>query len=104
MKVSKAYLFKIGITANILEWYDFCISAFMAIVLGKVFFGADSEIDALILSFSAFLISYLIRPFGGVFFGFIGDKYGTIKALKISLLLTLISVTGNNGTPLKYCC
>ena len=90
MKVSKAYLFKIGITANILEWYDFCISAFMAIVLGKVFFGADSEIDALILSFSAFLISYLIRPFGGVFFGFIGDKYGTIKALKISLLLMSI--------------
>ena len=41
-------------------------------------------------SFSVFAIAFLFRPIGGILFGYIGDKYGRISAMRISILLISI--------------
>lgn len=76
--------------ANIFEWYEFCISAFLAVVLGKLFFAAHNEIIAIIWSFALFALSYFIRPLGSIYFGYIGDKYGSGISLKYSMCIMTI--------------
>ncbi|QCP48661.1 MFS transporter [Trinickia violacea] len=79
-------LLKIALTANLFEWYEFSLTAFMALEIGLLFFPAESDKTALMLSFSVFASSYLARPFGSVFFGLLGNRYGAGTALKLSMI------------------
>lgn len=90
VKAKPSSLINIAITANILEWYDFSISGFLAIVLGELFFAEHESLAAIIKSFSVFAISYLMRPLGSMFFGYLGNKRGTGVALQWSTLLMAI--------------
>ena len=80
----------IALTANLLEWYEFAISGFMALTIGKLFFPASGNKAALIASFSVFATSYLARPIGSVFFGIWADKRGARAALTLSLILMAV--------------
>ncbi|SDG39371.1 MFS transporter [Paraburkholderia phenazinium] len=77
---------KIALTANLFEWYEFSLTAFMALEIGRLFFPATSDKTALLLSFSVFASSYLARPFGSVFFGILGNRRGAGAALKLSMI------------------
>ena len=77
---------KIAFTANLFEWYAFSLTVFMAVEVGRLFFPVESEKAALMLSFSVFAGSYLARPFGSVFFGILGNRYGAAAALKLSMV------------------
>ncbi len=77
---------KIAFTANTVEWYEFSLTAFMALEIGRLFFPASSDKHVLMLSFLVFASSYLARPFGSLFFGILGSRRGTGAALKLSLL------------------
>jgi MFS transporter, MHS family, proline/betaine transporter len=90
MKIKPSSLTHIAITANVLDWYDFSISAFLAIVLGRLFFAGHDDVTALIQSFAIFAASYLMRPLGSVIFGYIGNKKGAGVALQWSTLLMAI--------------
>ncbi|KVU27919.1 MFS transporter [Burkholderia ubonensis] len=79
-------ILKIALTANLFEWYEFSLTAFMALEIGRLFFPPASDKLALALSFSLFASSYLARPFGSLFFGALGNRYGTGTALKFSML------------------
>ncbi len=79
-------LLRVALTANLFEWYEFSLTAFMALEIGRLFFPAASDKAALILSFSVFASSYLARPFGSVFFGILGNRCGTGAALKLSMI------------------
>ena len=79
-------LLKIALTANLFEWYEFSLTAFMALEIGRLFFPASSDKAALMLSFSVFASSYLARPFGSVFFGILGNRRGAGAALKLSMI------------------
>lgn len=72
---------------NVLERYDFAIYAFFAGTLGHLFFPRSNEIDSLIAAFGVFAAGYLIRPLGGILFGYIGDRYGRKPVLVISTLV-----------------
>jgi len=77
-----------GIIGNVLEWYDFAVFGFLSDVIGGVFFPAhQSGHLAITESFLIFGGAFLMRPLGGLFFGYIGDKYGREKALRISIFL-----------------
>lgn len=80
----------VGFLGNVVEWYDFSIYAYLAYVLSNVFFGAKDRKIALLEVFLVFSLSYLIRPIGSIYFGYIGDKIGRSTALKISLFLMAI--------------
>lgn len=83
-------LLKIGLVANIFEWYEFVIYAYLADIIGQVFFNASDSVSGLIRTFSVFAIGYLARPLGSFFFGIIGDRVGRGRSLKISLLLMAV--------------
>lgn len=76
-----------GMIGNILEWYDFTLYGYLAVVLSKLFFPSENEIVSLIASFGAFAVGFFFRPVGSVLFGYIGDKYGRKKALLLSIFL-----------------
>jgi len=79
-------LLKIALTANLFEWYEFSLTAFMALEIGRLFFPATTDKAALMLSFSVFASSYLARPFGSVFFGILGNRRSAGAALKLSMI------------------
>ncbi|MFN3977898.1 MAG: MFS transporter, partial [Sulfurihydrogenibium azorense] len=76
-----------GMVGNILEWYDFTLYGYLAVILSKLFFPSDNEFASLLASFGAFAVGFFFRPLGSVILGYIGDKYGRKKALIISIFL-----------------
>jgi len=76
-----------SVTGNALEWYDFFLySTAAALIFGDLFFpkGTDPLVGT-IAALAGFALGFLARPFGGVIFGHIGDKYGRKKALVMTL-------------------
>jgi len=90
MNAKSSSLINVAITANILEWYDFSISGFVAIILGELFFAEHDTLTAVIKSFSVFAVSYLMRPLGSMAFGYLGNKRSPGVALQWSTLLMAI--------------
>jgi MHS family proline/betaine transporter-like MFS transporter len=79
-------MFQIALTANLFEWYEFSVSGFMALEIGRLFFPPTGDKNALMLSFSVFASSYLVRPIGSVFFGLWGNRCGVGASLKMSMV------------------
>ena len=75
-----------AITGNIVEYYDFGIYAVFATIIGELFFPSFDPAMEIVLVFAVFSIGFMMRPLGGVLFGYIGDKFGRRKALIISIL------------------
>jgi MFS transporter, MHS family, metabolite:H+ symporter len=69
-----------------LEYYDFYIYGLAsALIFGPLFFKPLGDSGALIASFATYGVGFAARPFGGVLFGFIGDRFGR----KMVLLMTI---------------
>jgi MHS family proline/betaine transporter-like MFS transporter len=77
-----------ALVGHALERYDVVLYGFFASMLAPVFFPKDSSI-ALISSMGTFAAGYLMRPIGGIFFGFLGDKYGRKKAFLWSIVMVV---------------
>lgn len=71
---------------NFMEWYDFGIYGFMATTLAAVFFPSGSGL-ALVATFAAFAVSFLVRPIGGFFFGPLADRIGRKRVLTITITM-----------------
>ena len=77
-----------GVAGNVLEWYDFAVFGYFSDILGAVFFPPNQDGHAAIVeSFAVFGGAFFMRPVGGMMMGYIGDKYGSRKALTISIFL-----------------
>jgi len=85
--MSTKKIISIGFFGNVFEWYDFSVYAFLAPVIGKVFFHADDPKVGLLKTFLIFSLSFLVRPLGSIFFGSMGDRVGRAYSLKISFFL-----------------
>ncbi|WP_336975547.1 MFS transporter [Acinetobacter pittii] len=72
---------------SFVEWYEFSIYGYLAVVLGTVFFSGAAPALQLIASLGAFAVAFLARPIGGVLFGWIGDTVGRKTALSLALWL-----------------
>lgn len=75
-----------GLIGNVMEWYDFALYGYFAAVIAPLFFPASSPSGSLSAAFGAFAAGFLVRPFGGVLFGRIGDLIGRRRALNLSVL------------------
>lgn len=72
---------------NCMEWFDFGTYSYLAVTIGRVFFPSGSTTVQILSSFAAFALSFLIRPFGGLFFGPLGDRIGRQRTLATTILL-----------------
>jgi len=88
--VSKGELNKVvlaSVVGSFVEWFEFSVYGYLAATLGKVFFSSSSESVQLIASLAAFAIAFLSRPFGGLLFGPLGDKFGRKRVLTATIIL-----------------
>lgn len=77
-----------AVAGNVLEWYDFAVFGYLSDVLGKVFFPPGQVGNASTLeSFAVFGGAFLVRPLGGIWMGYIGDRLGRKQALILSIFL-----------------
>jgi MFS family permease len=72
-----------------IEWYDFYVYATAAaLVLGPLFFPSHDPLAETASAFATFAVAFIVRPFGGILFGHIGDKLGR----RVSLVITLLAM------------
>ncbi|MDP3266472.1 MAG: MFS transporter [Sulfuricurvum sp.] len=76
-----------GIIGNVIEYYDFALIGFLAVMMGNLFFPSSSPFLSLLGSFGAFAAGMVMRPIGAAIFGHIGDRVGRRFALISSLIL-----------------
>ena len=72
---------------TMIEWYDFYIFGSLAIVISPLFYPAGNNTLALIAYLSTFAVGFVVRPFGALFFGRIGDLVGRKYAFLVTLLI-----------------
>ncbi|ASK79330.1 MFS transporter [Paraphotobacterium marinum] len=92
MRTDSFKLIKISL-GNIIEWYDFCLYAYFAIEISKVFFSLHSTFISLLATFAVFGVGFLARPVGAIIFGYLGDQVGRHYAMNLSILLMGIATT-----------
>ncbi len=76
-----------GAVGSVLEWYDFAVFGFLAPFMGPLFFPDSDPVVALIQTYGVFAAGYLMRPLGGVVFGYIADRLGRARALRWSIVM-----------------
>jgi Major Facilitator Superfamily len=71
---------------TIFEWYDFYLYAVLAPFFASLFFPAGNDTAALLSAFATYAAGFLVRPFGAIIFGRIGDLVGR----KYTFLVTIM--------------
>src|SRR5579871_3344261 len=74
---------------NALEWFDFIIYGYFAMMIARMFFPAGNETAALLLTFASFGITFVMRPFGAILLGHLADRRGRKAALTLTLALMM---------------
>ena len=72
---------------TMIEWYDFYIFGSLATVISPLFYPQGNDTIALIAYLSTFAVGFVVRPFGALFFGRIGDLVGRKYAFLVTLLI-----------------
>ncbi|MQY20307.1 MFS transporter [Nocardia macrotermitis] len=72
---------------NITEWYDFGVYAYFEPTIKEVFFSHLGNTAGTIATFGLFAVAFLVRPFGGMFFGPLADRVGRNKVLATTMIL-----------------
>lgn len=80
------------VIGSALEWFDFYLYASMAaLVFGDLFFPGGDPVLATLASMATFAVGFLARPFGGILFGVLGDKFGRKVVLSVTFLVMGLS-------------
>ena len=73
-------------TGTVFEWYDFYLYATLAPFFAALFFPKGNDTAALLSAFATYAAGFLVRPFGALFFGRLGDLIGR----KYTFLVTIM--------------
>jgi MFS family permease len=88
--IPKRQLWKvIGASAagTMIEWYDFYIFGSLAATIAPLFYPPGNDTFAYIAYLATFAVGFVVRPFGALFFGRIGDIVGRKYAFLVTLLI-----------------
>ena len=92
--VDKRTLFSVigaSSVGTLIEWYDFYIFGSLAAILSTQFFPKDNPTAALLSTLATFAAGFVVRPFGALVFGRLGDLVGR----KYTFLVTLVLMGGS---------
>jgi len=81
----------LGALGALFEWYDFFMYGSLAVLLGKIFFPPGDPTTGFLSSLATFGAGFVVRPFGSLLFGRLGDLLGR----KPTFLLTLLIMGGS---------
>src|SRR5215217_1991536 len=76
---------------TLIEWYDFYIFGSLSTIIAAKFFPSENPTAALLSTLATFAAGFIVRPFGALVFGRLGDLIGR----KYTFLLTLILMGGS---------
>ena len=76
---------------TVFEWYDFYLYGSLAAIIAKQFFAGTDPNTALIFALLAFAAGFIVRPFGALVFGRLGDMIGR----KYTFLVTILIMGGS---------
>ncbi|HEY9561458.1 MAG TPA: MFS transporter [Anseongella sp.] len=76
---------------TLIEWYDFYIFGSLATILATKFFPDENPTAAFLSTLALFAVGFVVRPFGAIVFGRLGD----IAGRKFTFLLTLLLMGGS---------
>ncbi|HMS55040.1 MAG TPA: MFS transporter, partial [Fimbriimonadaceae bacterium] len=76
---------------TLIEWYDFYIFGSLATTIAALFFPKGNETVALLSTLATFATGFIVRPFGAILFGRMGDVVGR----KTTFLFTLLLMGGS---------
>src|SRR5690606_7638283 len=65
-----------GGVGTLIEYYDFSVYGFLAVTIAPLFFPNSDSTASMLAALAVFASGYIVRPLGGVFFGWLGDRYG----------------------------
>ena len=76
---------------TVFEWYDFYLYGSLAAIIAKQFFGGLDEGSAFIFALLAFAAGFIVRPFGALVFGRLGDMIGRKYTFLVTILIMGLS-------------
>ena len=76
---------------TVFEWYDFYLYGSLAAIIAKQFFSGLDEGSAFIFALLAFAAGFIVRPFGAIFFGRLGDMIGRKYTFLVTILIMGLS-------------
>jgi MFS family permease len=82
-----SYIIGASSVGTLIEWYDFYIFGSLATVLSTKFFPTDNPTAAFLNTLATFAAGFVVRPFGALFFGKIGDVIGRKYTFMVTLML-----------------
>ena len=89
-EISQARIWKVIGTSSIgtmIEWYDFYIFGSLAATIAPLFYPPENQTFAYIAYLATFAVGFIVRPFGALFFGRIGDLVGRKYAFLVTMLI-----------------
>ena len=78
---------------TVFEWYDFYIYATLTPFFSSLFFPAGNATAALLAAFAVYAAGFLVRPFGALVFGRIGDLVGRKYTFLVTIVVMGLSTT-----------
>ena len=78
------------VIGNWLEFYDFLVYTFFAVMIGDAFFPGESDIERLLGALATFGAGFLTRPLGAAMIGAYADRVGRRAALTLTLMLMAV--------------
>jgi MFS family permease len=78
-------------TGTVFEWYDFYLYATLAPFFAALFFPKGNDTAALLSAFATYAAGFLVRPFGALFFGRLGDMIGRKYTFLVTMLVMGVS-------------
>jgi MFS transporter, MHS family, proline/betaine transporter len=87
MHKQKNYTILIGILGTVFEWLEYSYYGYLSTKISQLFLPHYDPRTGLLATMAIFAAGFLMRPIGGIVFGYIGDRTGRKNALFISLFL-----------------
>src|SRR4030095_12591678 len=79
---------------TVFEWYDFYLYATLAPFFASLFFPKGNDTAALLSAFATYAAGFLVRPFGAIVFGRLGDLVGRKYTFLLTIFVMGISTFG----------
>lgn len=80
-----------AVIGNWLEFFDFTVYGFFAVIIGKLYFPSVDSTNSLMLSVATFAAGFVTRPIGSVLLGVYADRRGRRACLKLTITLMALA-------------